>query len=91
MNKNLIKRYVDYLNEALKYEEDPNEADTLECKRNDLLDILEENNTYVALEKLALACPDEEIVGNYECLGACDGYSTFCCEQCWMRILNINI
>ena len=41
-NKNLIKRYVDYLNEALKYEEDPNEADTLECKRDDLLDILKE-------------------------------------------------
>lgn len=91
MNKELIKRYIEYLNKALITKEDPNEADILECKRNDLLDILEEHNTYVALEKLALTCPDEEIVGDYECLGAQDGFSTFCCEQCWMRILNMNI
>ena len=89
MNKELIKRYVDYLNEAIQYEEDPNEADELETVRNALLDISEEHNTYIALEKLALTCPDEELVGDYECTGACDGYSMFCCEQCWKRILNI--
>ena len=89
MNKELIKRYVEYLNEVIKTEEDPNEADILECKRNDLLDILEENNAYVALEKLALYCPDEEIVGEYECLGARGVYSCFHCEECWKRILNI--
>ena len=64
MNKNLIKRYVDYLNEALKYEEDPNEADTLEGKRDDLLDILKEKNVYKAIEDLGLTCPDEEVIGN---------------------------
>ena len=89
MNKELIKRYIEYLNGAINTEEDPNEADILECKRNDLLDILEENNTYVALEKLALYCPDEEIVGEYECLGARGVYSCFHCEECWKRILNI--
>ena len=89
MNKELIKRYIEYLNEVIKTEEDPNEADILECKRNDLLDILEENNTYVALEKLALYCPDEEIVGEYECLGTHGVYSCFHCEECWKRILNI--
>ena len=89
MNKNLIKRYVDYLNDALKYEEDPNEADTLECKRDDLLDILKEKNIYKAIEDLGLTCPDEEVIGNYECLGAQDGYSCCCCEECWKRILNI--
>lgn len=88
-NKNLIKRYVDYLNEALKYEEDPNEADTLECKRDDLLDILKEKNIHKAIEDLGLTCPDEEVIGNYECLGAQDGCSCFCCEECWKRILNI--
>ena len=87
MNKNLIKRYVDYLNEALKYEEDPNEADTLECKRDDLLDILKEKNICKAIEDLAITCPDEEAIGNYECLGAQD--SCYCCEECWKRILNI--
>ena len=89
MNKNLIKRYVDYLNEALKYEEDPNEADTLELKRDSLIDILFDHNVYSALEKLALTCPDEEIIEEHECLGAQDGFSCFCCEQCWKNILNI--
>ena len=36
MKKELIKKYIDYLNEVIKTEEDPNEADTLECKRDDL-------------------------------------------------------
>ena len=89
MNKNLIKRYVDYLNEALKYEEDPNEADTLELKRDSLIDILFDHNVYSALEKLALTCPDEEVIEEHECLGAQDGFSCFCCEQCWKNILNI--
>ena len=40
MKKELIKRYVEYLNKAITKEEDPNEADTLEYKRDDLLDIL---------------------------------------------------
>ena len=89
MNKELIKRYIEYLNDALKYEEDPNEADTLEYKRDDLLDILKGNNKCKAIEDLAITCPDEEVIGNYECLGACDAYNTFCCEECWKRILNI--
>ena len=89
MNKELIKKYVEYLNEALKYEEDPNEADTLELKRNALTDILFDHNTYNALEKLALTCPDEEVIEEHECLGAQDGFSCFCCEQCWKNILNI--
>ena len=89
MNKELIKRYVEYLNEVIKTEEDPNEAYELEHKRDDLIDILEEHNIYIAIEKLALHCPDEELVGEYECTGAQDGYSTFCCEECWKRILNI--
>ena len=89
MNKELIKRYVDYLNDALKYEEDPNEADTLEYKRDDLLDILKEKNVYRAIEDLAITCPDEEAIGDYKCLGAQDDYSCFCCEECWKRILNI--
>ena len=87
MNKELIKRYVEYLNDALKYEEDPNEADTLECKRDDLLDILKGKNVYKAIEDLAITCPDEEAIGDYKCLGAQD--SCYCCEECWKRILNI--
>ena len=89
MNKELIKRYIDYLNDALKYEEDPNESYTLEGKRDDLLDILKEKNVYKAIEDLGLTCPYEEVIGNYECLGAQDGFSCFCCEECWKRILNI--
>ena len=89
MNKELIKRYIEYLNGAINTEEDPNEADILECKRDDLLDILEEKNVYRAIEDLGLTCPDEEVVGNYECLGACNGFNGFCCEDCWRRILNI--
>ena len=54
MKKELIKRYVEYLNEALKYEEDPNEADTLECKRDDLSDILKERNINKAIEELGV-------------------------------------
>ena len=89
MSKELIKRYVEYLNDALKYEEDPNESYTLEGKRDDLLDILKEKNVYKAIEDLGLTSPDEEVIGEYECLGAQDGYSCFCCEECWKRILNI--
>ena len=89
MNKNLIKRYVDYLNEALKYEEDLNEAYTLEGKKDNLLDILKGKDIYTAIEELAITCPDEEVIGNYECLGAQDGYSCYCCEECWKKILNI--
>ena len=89
MKKELIKRYVDYLNKAITKEEDPNEADTLEYKRDDLLDILKGKNLNKAIEDLGLTCPDEEVIGNYECLGAQDGFSCFCCEECWKRILNI--
>ena len=89
MNKDLIKRYIEYLNDALQYEDDPNEANELECVRNNLMDILEEHNTYIALENLTIHCPDEILVGDYECLGACNGFSAFCCEECWKRILNI--
>ena len=89
MNKELIKKYVEYLNNAIKREEDPNEADKLELKRNILIDILFDHNTYNALEKLALTCPDEEVIGEHECLGAQDGLNHSCCEQCWKRILNI--
>lgn len=89
MKKELIKRYVDYLNKAITKEEDPNEADTLECKRDDLLDILKGKNVYRAIEDLGLTCPDEEVIGDYKCLGAQDGFSCFCCEQCWKNILNI--
>ena len=89
MNKELIKKYVEYLNNAIEREEDPNEADTLELKRDSLIDILFDHNVYSALEKLALTCPDEEVIGQHECLGAQDGFSCFCCEECWKRILNI--
>ena len=89
MKKELIKKYIDYLNEVIKTEEDPNEADTLEYKRDDLLDILKEKNVYRAIEDLAITCPDEEVIGNYECLGAQDNYNCYCCEECWKRILNI--
>ena len=89
MNKKLIEKYIKYLNDAIKREEDPNEADTLEIKRNALTDILFDHNVYSALEKLALTCPDEEVIEEHECLGAQDGFSCFCCEQCWKRILNI--
>ena len=89
MKKELIKKYVKYLNGAINTEEDPNEAYTLECKRDDLLDILKEKNIYKAIEDLGLTCPDEEVIGNYECLGAQDGFNCFCCEECWKRILNI--
>ena len=89
MKKELIKKYVKYLNGAINTEEDPNEAYTLECKRDDLLDILKEKNIYKAIEDLGLTCPDEEVIGNYECLGAQDGFNCFCGEECWKRILNI--
>ena len=89
MNKELIKRYVEHLNDALQYEDDPNEADILETKRDALMDILEGKNAYIAIEMLELTCPDENIVGDFECLGACDGFSGFCCEDCWRRILSI--
>ena len=89
MNRELIKNYVNYLNKAIKMEEYPNEAYILEGKRDDLLDILEENNVYRAIEDLGSFCPDEEVVGNYECVGLHDGFSCFCCEQCWKNILGI--
>ena len=89
MNKELIKRYVEYLNNAIKREEDPNEADTLELKRDSLIDILFDHNTYSALEKLALTCPDEEVIGQHECFGAQDRINHSCCEECWKNILNI--
>ena len=89
MNKELIKKYVEYLNNAIKREEDPNEADTLELKRNSLIDILFDHNVYSALEKLTLTCPDEEVIGEHECLGAQDELDHSCCEQCWKNILNI--
>ena len=89
MDKVLIKRYIEYLNDALEYEEDPNEVNEIECKKNALLDILKEKNVYGAIEYLGLNCPDEEIVGDYECIGAQDGFSCYCCEECWKRILNI--
>ena len=89
MNKELIERYVEYLNNAIKREEDPNEADTLEYKRDDLLDILKEKNVYKAIEDLALTCPDEEVIGEHECLGTRGIYGCFHCKECWKRILNI--
>ena len=89
MKKELIKRYVEYLNKAITKEEDPNEADTLEYKRDDLLDILKGKNMHKAIEDLAITCPDEEAIGDYKCLGAQDGFNCFCCEECWKRILNI--
>ena len=89
MNRELIKNYVNYLNKAIKMEEDPNEAYILEGQRDDLLDILEENNVYRAIEDLGSFCPDEKIVGTYECVGLHDGFSCFCCEQCWKNILGI--
>lgn len=89
MNKELIKRYVEYLNGAIEYEEDPKEAYELEHKRDDLIDILNDHDIYTAIEKLTITCPDEELVGNYKCLGAQNGYSCFCCKECWKRILSI--
>ena len=89
MNRELIKNYVNYLNKAINMEEDPNEAYILEGQRDDLLDILEENNVYRAIEDLGSFCPDEKIVGTYECVGLHDGFSCFCCEQCWKNILGI--
>ena len=65
------------------------EAYILEGQRDDLLDILEENNVYRAIEDLGSFCPDEKIVGTYECVGLHDGFSCFCCEQCWKNILGI--
>ena len=89
MNRELIKNYVNYLNKAINMEKDPNEAYILEGQRDDLLDILEENNVYRAIEDLGSFCPDEKIVGKYECVGLHDGFSCFCCEQCWKNILGI--
>ena len=89
MNRELIKNYVNYLNKAINMEEDPNEAYILEGQRDDSLDILEENNVYRAIEDLGSFCPDEKIVGTYECVGLHDGFSCFCCEQCWKNILGI--
>ena len=89
MNRELIKNYVNYLNKAINMEKDPNEAYILEGQRDDLLDILEENNVYRAIEDLGSFCPDEKIVGTYECVGVNDGFSCFCCEQCWKNILGI--
>ena len=60
MNRELIKNYVNYLNKAINMEEDPNEAYILEGQRDDLLDILEENNVYRAIEDLGSFCPDEK-------------------------------
>ena len=62
MNRELIKNYVNYLNKAINMEEDPNEAYILEGQRDDLLDILKENNVYRAIEDLGSFCPDEKIV-----------------------------
>ena len=89
MNRELIKNYVNYLNKAINMEKDPNEAYILEGQRDDLLDILEGNNVYRAIEDLGSFCPDEKIVGTYECVGLHDGFSCFCCEQCWKNILGI--
>ena len=89
MNKELIERYVEYLNNAIEREKDPNEADTLELKRDSLIDILFDHNVYSALEKLALTCPDEEVIGEHKCLGAHNRLNHSCCEQCWKNILNI--
>ena len=89
MNKELIERYVEYLNNALMTEKDPNEADTLELKRDSLIDILFDHNVYNALEKLALTCPDEKVIEEHECLGAQNELDHSCCKQCWKNILNI--
>ena len=89
MNKELIEKYVKYLNNAIEREEDPNEADTLELKRDSLTDILFDHNVHVALEKLALTCPDEEVIREHECLGTRGVYGCFHCKECWKRILNI--
>lgn len=89
MNKELIRKYVNYLNEVIKTEEDPDEAYELEHKRDDLIDILNDHNVYTAIEKLTLTCPDEELVGDYKCLGSQNGYRCFYCKECWKRILSI--
>ena len=89
MNRELIKNYVNYLNKAINMEKDPNEVYILEGQRDDLLDILEENNVYRAIEDLGSFCPDEKIVGTSECVGPHDGFSGFCCEQWWKNILGI--
>ena len=88
MKKELIDRYVEYLNSVIKIEENPNEAYVLELKRDYLIDILEDRNACVALERLALTCPDEEIVGKHECLSVLDGFTCHC-EECWKNLLNI--
>lgn len=88
MNKNLISKYIKYLNNEIEHEEDLNELDALELKRDALTDLLDGRDKHSVLRVLELSCPDEEVVGHYECMGASCGY-TFMCEQCWKNILNI--
>ena len=70
MNKELIKRYIEYLNDALQHEDDPNEADILETKRDALMDILEGKNAYIAIEMLVylLDWMDDYYNGNLEAM-----------------------
>lgn len=89
MDKKLMNKYIKYLNNEIQHENDIDELDTLELKRDCLTDMLDGRNVYNTLESLALGCPDEQVVGKYECLGACDGFSTYCCKECWKRILSI--
>lgn len=88
MDKKLINKYIKYLNNEMQHEDDIDELDALEVKRNALTDLLDGRDKYSVLGVLELSCPDEEVVGHYECIGASCGY-TFMCEDCWKRILNI--
>lgn len=88
MNKNLINKYIKYLNNEIEHEEDLNELDALELKRDALTDLLDGRDKYSVLGVLELGCPDKEVIGQYECLGIYDGYTTNC-RECWKRILNI--